>query len=41
MDCSGKHAATLATCVAADWETTSYLDPAHPSSVRLRKCSRS
>jgi len=30
MDCSGKHAAMLATCVAADWETTSYLDPAHP-----------
>ncbi len=28
--CSGKHAAMLATCVAAGWDTTTYLDPAHP-----------
>lgn len=30
MNCSGKHAAMLATCVAAGWPTASYLDPEHP-----------
>ena len=30
MNCSGKHAAMLATCVANGWPTGSYLDPAHP-----------
>jgi L-asparaginase II len=30
MNCSGKHAAMLATCVAAGWPTEGYLDPAHP-----------
>ncbi len=30
MNCSGKHAAMLATCVAAGWELETYLDPAHP-----------
>ena len=30
MNCSGKHAAMLATCVANDWPTATYLDPAHP-----------
>jgi L-asparaginase II len=30
MNCSGKHAAMLATCVAAGWPTESYLDPGHP-----------
>jgi len=30
MNCSGKHAAMLATCVRNDWETASYLDPKHP-----------
>jgi len=30
MNCSGKHAAMLATCVARGWDTTSYLDPEHP-----------
>ena len=29
-NCSGKHAAMLATCVAAGWDTATYLDPAHP-----------
>jgi len=29
-DCSGKHAAFLATCVARDWPLDTYLDPAHP-----------
>ena len=30
MNCSGKHAAMLATCVINDWDTGSYLEPAHP-----------
>lgn len=30
MNCSGKHAAMLATCVVNGWDTRSYLDPAHP-----------
>ncbi len=30
MNCSGKHAAMLATCVANDWPTESYLAPDHP-----------
>jgi L-asparaginase II len=30
MNCSGKHAAMLATCVAAGWPTATYTDPGHP-----------
>jgi len=30
QNCSGKHAAMLATCVAAGWDTTTYRDPQHP-----------
>jgi L-asparaginase II len=30
MNCSGKHAAMLATCIASDWPTDTYLDPEHP-----------
>ncbi len=30
MNCSGKHAAMLATCVANDWDTATYLHPQHP-----------
>jgi L-asparaginase II len=30
MDCSGKHAAMLAACVANDWDTAGYLELAHP-----------
>jgi L-asparaginase II len=30
MNCSGKHAAMLATCVAAGWAAGPYLDPEHP-----------
>jgi L-asparaginase II len=30
MNCSGKHAAMLATCVANGWDTASYLSPSHP-----------
>lgn len=29
-NCSGKHAAMLATCVANGWDLDHYLDPAHP-----------
>jgi L-asparaginase II len=37
MNCSGKHAAMLATCVARDWPTESYLDPGHPLQVAVRE----
>jgi L-asparaginase II len=30
MNCSGKHAAMLATCVAAGWPAEGYRDPGHP-----------
>lgn len=30
QNCSGKHAAMLATCVAAGWDTATYLDVDHP-----------
>ncbi len=36
MNCSGKHAAMLATCVAAGWPTASYRDPGHPLQVRIK-----
>ncbi len=37
MNCSGKHAAMLATCVANGWDTATYRDPAHPLQVALRE----
>ncbi len=37
MNCSGKHAAMLATCVAAGWPTASYRDPGHPLQVRIKQ----
>jgi len=30
QNCSGKHAAMLATCVAAGWDLRTYLEPDHP-----------
>ncbi|MEV0675754.1 asparaginase [Actinosynnema sp. NPDC050436] len=36
MNCSGKHAAMLATCAVNDWPTETYLDPAHPLQVAIR-----
>ena len=30
MNCSGKHAAMLATCVVNGWDVTTYRDPDHP-----------
>ncbi len=37
MNCSGKHAAMLATCVHNGWPTTSYRDPAHPLQQAVRE----
>ncbi|MBO1334526.1 asparaginase [Streptomyces sp. VRA16 Mangrove soil] len=37
MNCSGKHAAMLATCVAAGWSVEDYLDPGHPLQLALRE----
>jgi L-asparaginase II len=36
MNCSGKHAAMLATCAGAGWPTESYRDPEHPLQLRIR-----
>jgi L-asparaginase II len=36
MNCSGKHAAMLVTCIANDWPTETYRDPAHPLQVHIR-----
>ena len=35
MNCSGKHAAMIATCLAQDWSLEDYRDPYHPLQVRL------
>ncbi len=37
MNCSGKHAAMLAACVAAGWPAGSYLDPDHPLQREIRR----
>jgi L-asparaginase II len=36
QNCSGKHAAMLATCVAAGWDREGYRDPAHPLQQAVR-----
>jgi len=36
MNCSGKHAAMLATCVVNDWPTRGYLAPDHPLQQAIR-----
>ncbi len=36
MNCSGKHAAMLLTCLANGWPTGSYLDAGHPLQLHLR-----
>nr|WP_255491661.1 asparaginase [Actinotalea sp. JY-7876] len=36
QNCSGKHAAMLATCVAAGWDTATYLAPDHPLQRAIR-----
>lgn len=35
MNCSGKHASMLATCVVNGWDTATYLDVDHPLQVRI------
>jgi len=37
MNCSGKHAAMLATCVLNDWPTRGYLAPDHPLQQAIRR----
>jgi L-asparaginase II len=37
MNCSGKHAAMLATCVLNDWPTGGYLAPEHPLQQAIRR----
>jgi L-asparaginase II len=36
QNCSGNHAAMLATCVARGWPTNGYRDPSHPLQVAIR-----
>jgi L-asparaginase II len=36
-NCSGKHAAMLATCIANDWPTETYLSPEHPLQQHIRR----
>jgi L-asparaginase II len=36
MNCSGKHAAMLAACVANGWPVSSYLDSDHPLATHVR-----
>ncbi len=36
MNCSGKHAAMLACCVARGWPTQGYLDTSHPVQVAVQ-----
>jgi L-asparaginase II len=36
MNCSGKHAAMLATCVLNGWPTRTYTDPDHPLQQQVR-----
>jgi L-asparaginase II len=36
QNCSGKHAAMLATCVARGWPTDGYRDPEHPLQTAIR-----
>lgn len=37
MNCSGKHAAMLAACVASGWDTDTYLAPDHPLQIHTRE----
>jgi len=37
MNCSGKHAAMLLTCVTNGWSTAGYLDPEHPLQLHIRE----
>ena len=37
MNCSGKHAAMLLTCVTNSWPIENYLDAAHPLQIAIKK----
>ena len=37
MNCSGKHAAMLLTCVTNGWPIENYLDPMHPLQVAIKR----
>ena len=37
MNCSGKHAAMLATCVLNGWPTSAYRSPEHPLQLAIRE----
>jgi len=37
MNCSGKHAAMLATCVLKGWSLDDYLDPEHPLQQQIKR----
>ncbi|WP_426245953.1 asparaginase [Nocardioides sp. LHG3406-4] len=37
MNCSGKHAAMLATCVVNGWDTAGYLEPEHPLQLAIKR----
>ena len=37
MNCSGKHAGMLATCVANNWPIENYLEPTHPLQIAIRE----
>lgn len=37
QNCSGKHAAMLATCVANGWDLAGYLEPGHPLQQAIRR----
>jgi len=37
MNCSGKHAAMLTTCVVNGWPLDTYLEPDHPLQIHLRE----
>jgi L-asparaginase II len=37
MNCSGKHAAMLATCSVNGWPTASYRDPEHPLQLAIKE----
>lgn len=36
MNCSGKHAAFLRTCVTNGWDTSTYLEPSHPLQQKIK-----
>jgi L-asparaginase II len=37
QNCSGKHAAMLATCVARDWQLSGYFEPDHPLQLGIQR----